>query len=174
MKQFFSISIFVFFLLLPLENLNAKEISSNSTPLVGSLLELMQSNDQEVSLGFMLLSVDMYDNAKLEKYIRENLNKNDPSWVTAIKMYTISQYTLSDEDSEGFITSIPHDKENFTKMITFESKITRHPGSKMLTCLLTLARNDAKPELQTMAIDKLDRIRPLADGWVGDFIRPTY
>ena len=48
MKQFFSISIFVFFLLLPLENLNAKEISSNSTPLVGSLLELMQSNDQEV------------------------------------------------------------------------------------------------------------------------------
>ena len=147
---------------------------SGSSPVADILLEQMKAKDRTISLGFMLLSTEAHDNRKLEAYVRSTLDERDPAWVTAIKLYTISQYTFSDEDAAHFIASIPQDKAGFDSLICFESSITRHPGSKILAYLLEIARNAAKPELQTLAVDKLDRIQPLADGWVGDFIRPAY
>ncbi len=153
---------------------NAADAGPKTAPIATAVLELMQHQDKNVSLGAMLISTDIYDNADLEKYVRSSLKAADPAWEAAIKWYVLSRYTLSDEDTKNFIAAIPQDKDNFSRLISFESSVTRHPGSKILTSLLGLARNSGNPELQSLAVDKLDRVRSVADGWVADSIRPQY
>lgn len=152
----------------------AASTTPEPSPIVKKLLEHMRSGDQKLSLGAMLISVDVNDYRYLEPYVRGSLKDNDEPWIKAVRLYTISKYTLDDDDAMRFIQSVPEDKENFWKLIEFESGVTRHPGSKILDHLLYYARLYQKRELCSAAVDKLDKIQPVADGWVGEYIRPRY
>jgi hypothetical protein len=139
------------------------------SPIAKSMLELCQSQDINTSLGAMLLSVDIYDNEELEKYIRSKIADSDEKWITCIKLYTISRYTLEEEDARRFIDSFPDDVENFWKLIDFECSVTRYPGSNILSHLIYYTRNH-RSSIHKMALQKAHTALKLADGWVADFI----
>jgi hypothetical protein len=142
---------------------------TEASPIAKSMLELCKSQDIDVSLGAMLLSVDIYDNEELEKYIRSKLDDADEKWVTCIKLYTISKYTLEEDDAKMFIDSFPADYENFWKLIDFECSVTRYPGSNILSHLIYYAGNE-KLSVHKMALQKATAAIKLADGWVADFL----
>lgn len=142
----------------------------STNPIVNRLALFIIGEDQELSLGAMLISVDINNTEKLEWSVREGLREDDPSWVKAIKTYTLSCYTNFESDTAAFIRSIPEDKENFQKLIEFECTVTRCPTSKILNRLMSYAQRDTGQPLQKLAMEKLKAIRLVADGWVADSI----
>jgi hypothetical protein len=141
-----------------------------AAPIVESLLALMKSDDQQVSLGAMLLSGDVHDSWRLEPYVRGSLSDKDEAWVRAVKAYTLSRYTLSDEDAAVFLNAMLLDQENFNKLIDFECSVMRHPGSGILGYLMDLSRRANAPGLAEKAGSVIRKIYPLTDGWVADFL----
>jgi hypothetical protein len=138
--------------------------------IVEKFIELFRNEDLNISLGAMLISIDINDYKNLEKYVRNTINENDEKWIRCIKLFVISRYTFEDIDAINFIKSIPDDKENFQKLIEFESSVLRHPGSHILSHLIYYAKKIKRPAMSKVANKKIKRILPLSDGWVGDFL----
>lgn len=139
--------------------------------IVEKFIELFRNDDIDISFGAMLISIDINNYKELEKYIRSTLKENDEKWATCIKLFVISRYTFEDDDAIYFIKSIPDDKENFEKLITFESSVLRHPGSHILSHLIYYTDKELqKPSINEIANKKIRNILPLADGWVGEFL----
>jgi hypothetical protein len=141
-----------------------------AAPIVENLLVLMKSSNQQVSLGAMLLSGDVYDSWRLDPYVRGSLNDKNEAWVHAVKTYTLSRYTLSDEDAVIFLNAMLLDQENFNKLIDFECSVMRHPGSRILGYLMDLSRRTNAPDVAEKAKSVIQKIYPLTDGWVADFL----
>ena len=144
------------------------------TPMAKLMLELYKNENKNISLGAMLLSVELYSTYNLEKFLRTSVDKNDIRWINCIKLYVISKFTFDDDDIKAFIESFPDDRENFWALIKFESSVTRHPHSKILSHLISYTKTDASiynnPELKNLALNKIHKIIPLADGWVSESI----
>jgi hypothetical protein len=139
--------------------------------IVEKFIELFNHEDVNISLGAMLVSIDIKDYMNLEKYIRNIIKEDDEKWITCVKLFVISRYTFEDNDAINFIKSIPDDRKNFQKLIEFESSILRHPGSHILSHLIYYTDNKLKkPIIREIANTKIKNILPLSDGWVGDFL----
>jgi hypothetical protein len=144
------------------------------TPMAKLMLELYKNKNKDISLGAMLLSVELYSTHNLEKFLRMSIDKNDTKWINCIKLYVISKFTFDDDDVKAFIEAFPDDRKNFWTLINFESNVTRHPHSKMISHLISYAKIDTSvyknAELKNLAVSKVHKIIPLADGWVSESI----
>ncbi|MDR2574572.1 MAG: hypothetical protein LBC94_09595 [Desulfovibrio sp.] len=171
LKRFFIITILFNILSVGFQKTQAYGSQIAGTmPIAKSVLELYKNEDKNISLGAMLLSVDIFDYQELEKYLRNNVNENDEKWIKCIKLYTISKYTFDEYDSKLFIESFPDDKENFWKLINFECTVTRCPGSNIISHLINYVKTKNAPDIQYSASYKLNKVLENADGWVGDFV----
>lgn len=139
-----------------------------SSPIVEHLLELMQNEDQAMSLGAMLLSTPVNDYWRLEPFVRQSIKQSDPQWVKTIKAFTLYRYTFDSSDATLFIESLPDDQLNFNKLIEFEGSVIRQPGSQILNELKVLSKNRHNKALQEQALLKLETLRLIADGWVAE------
>lgn len=145
-------------------------------PMVKLFLELYKSKDKNISLGSMLLSINMYNSKNLENFLKASIKDEDSPAEKCIKLYTLSKLTADYSDMKNFIESFPDNSENFWELINFECKVTRCPHSSMLRELIDFANmdyeviNEKDIELQNIANKKLKQIIPLADGWVSESI----
>ena len=145
-------------------------------PITALFLELYKSNDKNISLGSMLLSIEMSNTISLEKFLRASVNNKNTQVERCIKLYTISKFASDYSDMKNFIASFPDDKDNFVALISFECSVTRCPHSNMLKYLIDFVNmdyeviNNTDIELKKMARKKIDKIIPLSDGWVSESI----
>lgn len=135
------------------------------------ILKMCQSSQLETSLSGMMLSVDLLERAEIIEYISRLPDDSDKKWTNAVKRYSLARLTLDNQDALRFIRSIPEDEAELQKMIEFESKLFRHPPSKILVFLVELAetgRGDS--QIQDIAREKVKKVHSVADGWVADFL----
>jgi hypothetical protein len=166
--------VFLGSLLMPMPS--AANMERSKHKLVEIFIELFKNEDQAVSLGAMLVSIDINDYHELEKYVRSTIKEKDEKWIRCIKLFVISRYTWEDVDAVYFIESIPEDAESFRKLIDFESSVLRHPCSHILSHLMDYADKRIKrphARIHEMAKKKIIKIEPLSDGWVGECLEPV-
>jgi hypothetical protein len=140
------------------------------SPIAKTIFELYNHSDNNIRLGAMLLCSELKYYSDIENYLRVLLSDRDERWIRCIKSFALSRYTYKIEDIKQFIEFFPDDKENFEKLLDFESNVIRLPYSPTISHLVDFAKYRHKNELQDIALTKINKIRKISDGWVGEFI----
>lgn len=147
----------------------AANSDSKNAPITNAFLALYADPEAEVRLGAMLVSAHagFHEWGLLVNYIKKHRYSAESPVERTFKNYAVAllQGCMNEDDNLKFVMEFPNNKDDLTKLFTFESKFKAPPTSYLLEQLLIFAYSGGTEPYNLQAKKTIKHLQKVIGDW---------